>query len=79
MRLVIEDQEHTLACLLRQQLFDSGAAFAACTVPHPQERRLVVEVEAEDDAHLLRDAVHLVQRRLDEVKAFLAELPTRPR
>ena len=41
---VIRKQTQTLACLLRQQLFDEGATFASCTVPHPMDADLTVKI-----------------------------------
>lgn len=43
--IIIPDQGHTLACMIRQLLFDNGASFAACTVPHPLDQGLTVRLE----------------------------------
>jgi DNA-directed RNA polymerase subunit L len=47
--IVIPNQGHTLACMLRTLLFEHGAQFASCTVPHPQDQDLVIVIHHEDD------------------------------
>lgn len=46
--VLLPDAGHTLACLLRHRLFDNGARFAACVVPHPLDTHLKIVVEADD-------------------------------
>ena len=60
-----EGEDHTLGCLLRGQLFSSGAEFASCRVPHPSQRTLIVECDNEE---ILRDALHLMRKKVVQMK-----------
>lgn len=46
--VLLPDAGHTLACMLRHRLFDNGARFAACVVPHPLDTHLKIMLEADD-------------------------------
>lgn len=48
-RIVLPSEGHTLASMLRDELFASGATFAACIVTHPLDTDLVVEIEHPSD------------------------------
>lgn len=45
--ICIPDEGHTLACLIRNYLFENGASFAACTVPHPLDSHLTVKIQCD--------------------------------
>ena len=40
----IPGEGHTLGCMLISHMFDNGATFAACTVPHPQDTALTIKI-----------------------------------
>ena len=44
-RIVLPNEGHTLASMLREELFAQGATFAACVVPHPLDTSLTVEIQ----------------------------------
>ena len=54
----IPDQGHTLASMLRHKLFENGAEFAACIVPHPQDTFLRIEIEAPNPKECLTTSIH---------------------
>tara|TARA_B110000008_G_scaffold268995_1_gene297738 strand:- start:921 stop:1193 length:273 start_codon:yes stop_codon:yes gene_type:complete len=43
----IENEGHTVGCLLRRKLFEEGSKFSACVVKHPQDKNLVIYVDSE--------------------------------
>lgn len=63
----IEGQGHTLGCMLRHRLFDNGATFAACVVPHPMDKHLIVKVEADDPVQCLESATHQAMHEIDRI------------
>lgn len=71
----IPNQGHTLASMLRQRLFDNGATYAACLVPHPHDTFLRIEIEADDPHVCLKDSIHdaiaIVDKMKRSVDAFL--------
>ena len=63
----IPNEGHTLGGLIRDGLFEHGAEFAACTVPHPQDTFLQVTVSHPEDClqcvlASLRDARTLLEK-----------------
>ena len=72
----IDKQGHTLGCMLRPRLFANGATFAACVVLHPQDKHLVMKVEAADADQCVMDAIYAATNDLDqmirEVDSFIA-------
>ena len=75
--IVLPDQGHTLACMIRQHLFDNGASFAACTVPHPLDTGLTVRLDCPGGPKecllaALRDASEEVQAAIKVVKTHIA-------
>lgn len=44
-QIVVPNQGHTLACMLRASLLKNDASFASCIVPHPQDEDLTIEIE----------------------------------
>ena len=72
----IENEGHTLACLLREGLFECGATFAACTVAHPQDTHMTVCVDSDDPPQTLLDAIadatSKVERCLTALDAYEA-------
>ena len=54
----IPNQGHTLACMIRDLLFEHGANFGACVAPHPQSSDLRVDIEADDCKACLRASLH---------------------
>ena len=45
--ITLPNQGHTLACMIRNYLFENGASFAACIVPHPLNTDLTVKIQSE--------------------------------
>tara|TARA_B100001741_G_scaffold57866_1_gene45303 strand:- start:1231 stop:1518 length:288 start_codon:yes stop_codon:yes gene_type:complete len=72
----IDEQGHTIGCMLRPRLFKNGAKFAACVVVHPQDKHLVMKVEADDEYQCVMDAIYSANKDLDqmirEVDTFIA-------
>ncbi len=72
----IPDQGHTLANMLKGKLFDNGASFAACIVPHPEDTFLRVTVTADDPKECilaaLRDCASVVDQAKTDIKAYKA-------
>lgn len=74
----IPNQGHTLACMLRTYLFDNGASFAACTVPHPLNSDLTVKIQCDGTTPKeclqasLRDAAEEVEAALKVVRGHIA-------
>jgi len=73
MRFEIDGQGHTLGCLLRDAMFECGAEFAACTVPHPLHHGLVVTIEGPRPAKTI--AAEASQRVRCIVEAMIASVP----
>lgn len=44
-KIIIPNQGHTLACMIRAGLFANNASFASCIVSHPQDTDLSVEID----------------------------------
>lgn len=67
--VTIPNEGHTLACMLRVPLFNNGAEFASCTVPHPQATDLVVTVHHGTSCReCLVDSLHDVRNTLESYK-----------
>ncbi len=45
LEVIVENETHTLACLIRPYLFKNGAEFGACVVEHPQQKHLKILIE----------------------------------
>lgn len=76
---VIKNQTHTLACLLRHHLFENGATFASCTVPHPLDTDLTIKIEHNESCKTcllasLRDARGDIEQCVKTVHAYQAHL-----
>ena len=78
-RLCIPNEDHTLGCLLRHNLFNNGGEFVACTVPHPQDTRLHVTIQAKDPKRCLllaiddaRIAMECLLERVDRHSAVMS-------
>ena len=65
--IVIPDQTHTLACLIRERLFENDAIFAACVVPHPQDTSLTVTIEADDCKKCLQSALREARQDVEGI------------
>ena len=63
----IENESHTVACLLRNRLFEEGATFAACVVKHPQEKKLVINIESEDPQMCLLNSIFSAEQDIDKM------------
>lgn len=76
---VIKEQTHTLACLLRTHLFENGATFASCTVPHPLDNDLIVKVSHPESCKecllsSLRDARRDIEQCINTINAYKAHV-----
>lgn len=75
--LRIENQGHTVGCMLRNILIENPKVrFAACTVKHPQDKHMTLTVDAEDSVAAIlegiQDATALIESYLKSVRAFRA-------
>lgn len=74
--IVIPEQGHTLACTIRERMFENGAEFAACVVAHPQDTTLKVTIDAPDCKDCikssLQDAQNDIENALRAVAAYMA-------
>ena len=70
--IIIPNQGHTLACMLRKALFDNGAAFAACIVPHPQDEFLKIVIDAPDCKACLLSSLRDVRNALEQYTRVVA-------
>ena len=61
----IPRQDHTLACMIRDLLFENGAEYAACTVLHPQDDFLHVEIRADDCKDVLLSSLRQARGTLE--------------
>ena len=66
---ILRKQSHTLACMLREFLFENGATFASCTVNHPLDDFLTVKIEADDPKYVLLLSLNDAKQRIDEYLA----------
>ena len=55
----IQNENHTVGCLLRPRLFAEGARFAACIVKHPKDTFMSIQIDADDDKQCILSAVKL--------------------
>ncbi len=65
--IVIPNHTHTLACLIRERLFENDATFAACVVPHPQDTTLTVTIEADDCKKCLQSALREARQDVEGI------------
>ena len=77
--VVIENQTHTLACLIRSHLFANDASFASCTVPHPLDKDLTVKLKHDDSCKdcllaSLRDARNDIEQCIRTVTNYDAHV-----
>ena len=79
--IILPNQSHTLACMIRQTLFDNGALFAACTVPHPLDSNLTVRIETNSSTTpkkclllSLNDACNEVETSIRAIHAYRAHV-----
>lgn len=69
----IDSEGHTMACMIRQSLFENGCTFAACTVPHPLDETLRIEMEHPRDCKAcLLDALGDMRRELEQYMKVVA-------
>ena len=64
-RTDIPDQSYTLGCMIRRNLFDHGASFASCIVPHPQDTFLRVTVQHENPYNCIELALGTAEHTID--------------
>ena len=74
LRVTVEDEDHTLGCLLRDAVFHiDPKCFAAFIVPHPLERNLVISVRSStcDERRVLQDAIEHARDRIADIRRSL--------
>ena len=76
---MIKEQTHTLACLLRHHLFENGATFASCTVPHPLDTDLLVKLSHPENCKecllsSLMDARNDIEQCIKTINAYKAHM-----
>lgn len=64
-KIVIPNQGHTVACLIRRALFQNNASFASCIVSHPQDTNLNVEIEHSDPKKCLLMALRDAREEIE--------------
>ena len=69
-----DGEGHTLSCLLEGRLFEAGAKFAACVVPHPQDEFLNVHIDASHPKRTLVEAMRSARAELLQLReSIMAE------
>lgn len=63
---IIENEGHTLGCLLREKLLETSR-FAACVVKHPQDKKLYIKIDCENPEEIILDAVSNASAELDNI------------
>lgn len=77
----IENETATIACLLRERLFEFNVAFGACAAQHPEDKHLNLVITGEGDAEepdcILREMIVAICDDLNEtlsvVDAYLLD------
>tara|TARA_B100000482_G_C12567239_1_gene282473 strand:+ start:512 stop:784 length:273 start_codon:yes stop_codon:yes gene_type:complete len=67
----IENEDHTVGCLLRPRLFNEGASFAACVVKHPKDTFISIQIEADDEIDCLLSAITNAHNDLDKMIKYV--------
>ena len=65
MHIRVDDEGHTLCCLLRTKLFECGSEFAATNVSHPQDTFMNIVV---DNKQIVSDAVYFIKEDITEMQ-----------
>lgn len=65
LEICLPGEGHTLGCLLRDWLFENGASYAACIVPHPQDNFLRIVVEADDPRQCILDSISAARAQVE--------------
>ncbi len=63
---IIENEGHTLGCLLREKLLEASH-FAACVVKHPQDKKLYIKIDCKNPQEVILDAVSSASEELDQI------------
>ena len=70
----IANQDSTIACLLRDSLFNFEVEFASCTLLHPQDTCLHVTIQCSDNTEpktLLDEAIQNINHDLENMLQIL--------
>lgn len=67
----IENEDHTVGCLLRPRLFQEGAKFAACIVKHPKDTFISIQIESDDEKQCLLNAITNAQNDLEKMIKYV--------
>ena len=67
----IQNENHTVGCLLRPRLFAEGARFAACIVKHPKDTFMSIQIDADDDKQCILSAIESAHRDLDNMIKYV--------
>tara|TARA_B100001778_G_C18064107_1_gene395546 strand:+ start:52 stop:321 length:270 start_codon:yes stop_codon:yes gene_type:complete len=72
----IEDEGHTVGCILRPRLFEAGADFAACIVNHPEDKHMTIKVSGENiDEYInetISNSINDLNEMIKTVSAYIA-------
>ena len=73
MLFTIQNQDHTIASILRDQLFKFDITFGSCTKYHPQDNCINVSIESSNDdpRNILDMAVQNALNYIDEINSII--------
>jgi len=69
LEITIPNEGHTVACLLRNRLFDNDAEFAACVVPHPQSKDLIIKVDGVNPVSIIKNSINDARNTISNIQA----------
>ena len=67
---IIENEGHTLGCMLREKLLESSH-FAACVVKHPQDKNLYIKIDCDNPREVILDAVSNAIEELEKIVSII--------
>lgn len=67
--VIVENETHTLACLIRPNLFKCGADFGACVVEHPQQKflKILIDSASKSPVKVLEDSLKQSRTTLESM------------
>ena len=73
MRFRLDDEDHTIACILRDQIFKHNVTFGACTKYHPQDTHIEVIIESNIDPprEILQNCIENAMQDLEEIETHV--------
>ena len=68
----IDNEGHTVGCMLRKRLFDQNAEFVACTLQHPQDQHLTITVQSNNPKATVLDAIAVASQEIDDMIKYVS-------